>query len=79
MDQPQAPPLSTTIKCNHCKLDVTFSSPKEKVSCPRCGCGVFNTLHVGNSNYPSIQTPTYNNPNDRAVKKNDGTYLNRNQ
>jgi DNA-directed RNA polymerase subunit RPC12/RpoP len=69
--------LSTTIKCKNCKYDVTSGTEAEKIKCPRCGAGIFNTMKTNNSAYPNKTAPIYKNPNDRVNKNNSGTGLNK--
>jgi DNA-directed RNA polymerase subunit RPC12/RpoP len=38
------PAPSHQLKCQNCKQDVTIGPAKQKIKCPRCGCGIFLDL-----------------------------------
>lgn len=72
-----------SILCNNCKLDVTIPNfvigKKKYVNCPRCGCGVFNTISTlaVDQGQPNVTPPTFEGTvNDNMKKENSGFKLN---
>ena len=68
---------SINILCSYCKLDVTI--PGGVKSCPRCGCGLFNTSNnLGtDKGQPNKTSPTYKGSVNRSMdSRNSGFKLN---
>ena len=50
---------SRQLKCQNCKQDVTIGPAKQKIKCPRCGCGVFLDLATPRKGQPTQDPKQY--------------------
>lgn len=68
--------LENRTFCQNCKLEFSFEASQNKVpkNCPRCGCGVYISNHLGDSAIPTSSSPTFVNTND-VVKVQGGRPL----
>jgi len=53
------PAPSRQLKCQNCKQDVTIGPAKQKIKCPRCGCGVMLDIATPRNGAPTQNPRQY--------------------